>query len=58
MEELREFYAEENDDMNMDSEAPARVQAVPRLKDDLFALGKLLDGDEPYKVPVRVKRNG
>ena len=40
MEELREFYAEENDDMNMDSEAPARVQAVPRLKDDLFALGK------------------
>ena len=38
MEELREFYAEEKDDMNVDSEAPAKVQAVPRLKDDLTAL--------------------
>ena len=58
VEELREFHAEDDHDVSGDSEASAKVQAVPRLKDDLFALGKLLKRDEPYKVPVRVKRNG
>ena len=31
LEELREFYAEEKEDTNVDSETPAKVQAVPRL---------------------------
>ena len=37
--------------MSGDSEASAKVQAVPRLKDDLFALGKMQKrmGDEVHQ---------
>ena len=58
VEELLDSHTEDDHDTSGDSEAPAKVQAVPRLKDDLFALGKLSERDKPYKVPVCVKRNG
>ena len=58
LEVIREFYAENDHVMSGDTAAPATVQAVPRLKGDMFALGKLLEKDEPYKVPVYVRRNG
>ena len=49
-EDLRELYAGMDHEIGGDTEAPSKVQAVPRLKSDLFALGKLMIGDEPYKI--------
>lgn len=56
LEELRDFI-ENVYVMSCDTVATTTVQAVPRLKGDMFALGKLLEKDEPYKVPVYVRRN-
>ena len=51
-EELRELYATSQHNICRDTETSVKVQAVPRLKSDMFALGKLLEGNAPYKVPV------
>ena len=56
-EKLKKLYSTSQHNIDGDTEAQVKVQAVPRLKSDLFALGKLLEGDTPYKVPVRVRSN-
>lgn len=58
LKEIRDSYAERDNETSEDAKAPAKVQAVLRFKSDLFALGELLADDRPYKVPVRVKKNG
>ena len=57
LEKLREYYAEDGHEIGGNTEAPAKVQAVPHLKSEQFAMGELLVGDKPYKVPVRVRSN-
>ena len=49
-EDLRVLYAGMDHEIGGDTEAPSKVQAVPQSKSDLFALGKLMIGDEPYKI--------
>ena len=43
--ELKELYA-------------SMYNEIGRLKGDVFALGKLMEGDEPYNDPVRVRSSG
>ena len=57
-EELIEFYSHEEHEIIGESEAPVRVKAVPRLGNDLVAMIELLAGDVPYRVNVRVAKNG
>ena len=57
-EELREFCSHEDHEIVGESKAPVKVKAVPRLGDDLVPMTELLAGDVPYRVPVRVAKNG
>ena len=56
--ELREFYSTKDYAIAGDGEAPLEVKGMTRLKNDLTALDVLLEGEEPYRVPTRVRKNG
>ena len=58
LEELREFYSPEDFEIPGDGGTPSKVKAVTRLKSDVAALTILLAGEDPYRVPVRVRKNG
>ena len=58
LKELREYYVEEDHKIGGDTKVPVKVQAVSRLKSDLFTMGEILVVEEFYKVSARKRSNG